>query len=207
MEEVPIPGASKYTISDDGTVMSYADRRRKDRLGSVKSVNGYTFAWSADDEIDNKDNIVKAQSTTSDIIGIAKSLLNFIIGKSEKREEKRDKIMKQIEGQKEELKKALSEGRISDAGSISSTISKLYKKFNKVGLFSAIALCFMLSGCKTIKLDPEYNQPLVLGERVFICQEKDIIEIPALVPPATKWYLVDNIGLTQWLGIPANQQP
>ena len=151
--------------------------------------------------------IFKSQSTTSDIIGIVKQVLSFFIGKSEKSAEKKDKIMKQIEEQNEELKKALSEGRISDAGSISSTISKLYKKFNKVGLFSVLALCLMLSGCKTAKLAPEYNPPLVLGERVFICKEKDIIEIPTLVPPATKWYLVDNIGLTQWLGIPANQQP
>jgi hypothetical protein len=57
-----------------------------------------------------------------------------------------------------------------------------------------------LSGCKTYQ--PDYKTPEDIGERVKIVKPGDTILIPDLTQPAKTWYLVDDIGLSTWLGIP-----
>lgn len=57
-----------------------------------------------------------------------------------------------------------------------------------------------LSGCKTYQ--PDYKTPEDLNDRVKIVKPGDTIVIPDLTEPAKTWYLVDDIGLSTWLGIP-----
>jgi hypothetical protein len=57
-----------------------------------------------------------------------------------------------------------------------------------------------LSGCKTYQ--PDYKTPEDIGERVKIVKPGDTVLIPDLTQPAKTWYLVDDIGLSTWLGIP-----
>lgn len=55
----------------------------------------------------------------------------------------------------------------------------------------------ILSGCAT-------TQPpatLVIGERVLRLAPGQTFVAPALTPPAKQWYVVDDVGLAQWLGI------
>lgn len=68
----------------------------------------------------------------------------------------------------------------------------------------AIASCILV-GC--VHKQPQYCQTVVLGERVRIVEAGDIIEIPDNMPPAKTWYLVDDVGLSIWLGIPYNHIP
>lgn len=58
----------------------------------------------------------------------------------------------------------------------------------------------ILSGCKTYQ--PDYKTPEDIGERVKIVKPGDTVLIPDLTQPAKTWYLVDDIGLSTWLGIP-----
>lgn len=71
-----------------------------------------------------------------------------------------------------------------------------------------IFLAVALTGCAVFKKgEPEYYTPVVFGERVNIVKELDIIEVPALKKPAKTWFLVDDVGLSIWLGIPYNHIP
>lgn len=150
----------------------------------------------------------KAQSTTSEVLGILKQLLGFFVSRSDRKLKKQDDIMDKIDNLKQDQKKALQEGRISDAASIAREIEQLYKKFNKIGLFSCLAICcLMFFGCKSEKVNQEFNTPLIIGERVRIVESGKTMKIPQLNPPAKKWYLVDDVGLCQWLNIPSSAQP
>lgn len=43
--------------------------------------------------------------------------------------------------------------------------------------------------------------PVVVGERVRVLRGGETVAVPAPTPPARVWYLVDNIGLAEWLGL------
>ena len=151
---------------------------------------------------------VKIQSTTSEVLGILKQLISFFVSRSDRKIKKQDEIMDKIDALKEKQKIALREGHISDASALAKEIEQLYKKFNKIGLFSCIALCcLILAGCKSEKVNQEFNTPTVIGERVRIVEPGKTMKIPQLQPPAKKWYLVDDVGLCQWLNIPTSAQP
>jgi hypothetical protein len=79
-----------------------------------------------------------------------------------------------------------------------------------IRLLAICALCALLSGCLT--QPPPPRPVLIIGERVLAPDPGTTITIPPLVPPASQWYLVDDIGLCLWLNIspPAslpNQEP
>lgn len=77
----------------------------------------------------------------------------------------------------------------------------------KALLFLAVCAC---CGCTVFRhkdKDPPYSEPVVFGERVMILKAGDIIEIEEPKPPAKTWYLVDDVGLSFWLGIPYNHIP
>lgn len=59
----------------------------------------------------------------------------------------------------------------------------------------------LLTGCSSLK--PAKVEYVVIGERINVLEPGQAITVPPLVPPASKWYLVDNVGLEGWLGIGA----
>lgn len=70
----------------------------------------------------------------------------------------------------------------------------------KAFLFAVVALC---SGCRMFSgHEHEFKGPLVIGERINTVNAGETIKVPELVPPAKTWYLVDDVGLGIWLGIP-----
>lgn len=64
-----------------------------------------------------------------------------------------------------------------------------------------IILCLILplTGCLTPP--PPQRPVLIIGQRVLAPDPGATITIPTLIPPASQWYLVDDIGLSLWLGI------
>jgi hypothetical protein len=66
------------------------------------------------------------------------------------------------------------------------------------------ALAVLCSGCCIFrgKVQPEYSNPVVYGERVLVVSPGSTVVVPPLKHPAGKWYLVDDVGLSMWLGIP-----
>ena len=63
---------------------------------------------------------------------------------------------------------------------------------------AAVAL-LLLPGCSSPK--PAKVEYVVIGERINVVEPGQVITVPSLVPPAMKWYLVDNVGLEGWLGV------
>lgn len=88
----------------------------------------------------------------------------------------------------EALQKALAEGRITDA-------AVLRRRLQQLGGAIALACLLGLSGCVT----PDAS-PLVVGERVMIVKPGPVV-VPEVKAPAKTWYLVDDVGLAEWLGI------
>ena len=86
-----------------------------------------------------------------------------------------------------ELALALKEGRVTDAGFLRKRLE---------GLGAIVLICLLLSGCKTVEVDGP-----VLGERINVVQPGAAIVVPELKAPASKWYLVDDVGLAAWLGL------
>lgn len=65
-----------------------------------------------------------------------------------------------------------------------------------------VALC---AGCAHHEV--AYHEPVVLGERIFIVRAGEYVVVPEPKPPAKTWYLVDDMGLSLWLGIPYSHIP
>jgi hypothetical protein len=62
-----------------------------------------------------------------------------------------------------------------------------------------LCLILPLSGCLTPP--PPQRPVLIIGQRVLAPDPGSTITVPPLTPPASQWYLVDDIGLSLWLGI------
>lgn len=78
-------------------------------------------------------------------------------------------------------RKALAEGRITDAARLNRQIRAL------LGL---VIVAILLSGCHTVT-----PGPLVIGERIYMPSAGETLTIPPLVDPAQRWYLVDDVAL------------
>ena len=86
-----------------------------------------------------------------------------------------------------------------------------------VGLFAAMAAilalaaaavgsCVCITGCASgapSRKSDASPHVLVVGERVRVVHAGETIVVPPCMPPARTWYLVDDEGLWQWLGIQA----
>jgi len=90
------------------------------------------------------------------------------------------------------LAKALAEGRITDAAAAHTALENL----RKGAAVLAIACCLLFAGCAT-----PAQPPLVIGERILKTTPGQTLVVPPLVAPARQWYVVDDVGLQQWLGI------
>ena len=118
-------------------------------------------------------------------------------------------IKQKIESVQAALNLALEDGRITDAQRLQKELTQLWERYRKTSgktnavlVASALSLC-LVSGCFTTKKqEPEY---IVIGERSNIVEPGQELKVPPLVPPAKKWYLVDNVGLAGWLGIGAKE--
>ena len=124
----------------------------------------------------------------SAIVYVIKLILDLLTGAAKRKKEQ------EIEAAKDELKKALAEGRTTDA---SYWMQKL-KQLTGVAVLFAI---LMLQGCLTTPPPPVTPQVVVIGERINKVKPGDTIKVPPLLAPAKQWYLVDDTGLYQWLDI------
>lgn len=70
---------------------------------------------------------------------------------------------------------------------------------------AAVGSCMFITGCASAPSRRSDAAPhvLVVGERVRVVEAGETIVVPPCMPPARTWYLVDDEGLWQWLGIQA----
>lgn len=145
-------------------------------------------------------------TTTIGVIGaVILAILALVSRNAKRREDKDAELERQISEAEEALRLALEEGRLTDAKALSDRLYDLRKKLGAgrrvppVRLMCVLAALACAAGCSSSpKKGPEY---IVIGERVNILEPGQVITVPELVPPAKKWYMVDNVGLEGWLGI------
>ena len=74
-------------------------------------------------------------------------------------------------------------------------------------VFLAI-VALVLTGCFSTKrggANPQYYTPTVIGERVWILEPGSTVVVPKPEKPARTMYMVDDVGLGMWLGIPSDR--
>lgn len=118
-------------------------------------------------------------------------------------------IMSRIEDTEKALSEALEEGRVGDAKIYAQRLDRLWRLYRRAPVgrsiastaartATAVAVLLLCCGCLGTKGKVEY---VVLGDRINIVEPGQVVTVPELIPPAKKWYLIDNKGLEGWLGI------
>lgn len=152
-------------------------------------------------------------------------LLHYLSDKANRKNEDRAIIWSEIEVKRKELAEALAEGRVSDVAILRKELEALMSRYLRgirseerkarrlrrpgggVGLLDpfyigALVACLFLTGCWSSRPSTVF----VLGERVNVVRPGSVLEIPELIKPARTWYLIDNVAIQHWLGIPVDME-
>ncbi len=167
---------------------------------------------------------IGGKSTIGIVGSVILALIGLVGGWFKYRAAGKSDIMKRIEETQEALRVALENGMITDARRLNRRLDRLWRLYRKNApvarsgsseddlntpmkvsrcLLLVAAWMFLLmalTGCGSVfgKDEPEY---VLIGERINIVEPGQDIKVPELMPPAKKWYLVDNVGLEAWLGL------
>ena len=156
----------------------------------------------------------------SSIFEFLTRLLDFITGIFSSKKEDKANLWSEILDCRAPLSVALAEGRITDVRELRIRLDSLMKQYSrrlrkyesdvrKAGRGNPVAFLFlavmalMLAGCaSTDRKKPV--EVLVIGERINVLKPGTTVQVPELVKPARMWYLLDDVAIQQWLGIPVN---
>lgn len=147
-------------------------------------------------------------------------IVRFFTGLFSDKRENRKNLWPEILAKRAQLAEALAGGRISDVVILRKELDILMRQYmngvkilerdmrrsgkSHVGIDVSviIASALIFSGCGHFKKGQQTT--FVLGDRVNIVQPGSTIEVPKLTPPAKQWYLMDNVAIQHWLGIPVD---
>lgn len=146
------------------------------------------------------------------ILGFIVELVRYFADFRSRRRQQKEELMKRLEECRKALSLALEEGRVTDAGMLAEELDELMKKCGRsarkalrsaqkaVAVVSLVCLASLFCGC--LAFSGRSKPVLITGERIHIVSPGQAVTVPALVKPAKKWYLVDNVALQHWLKIP-----
>lgn len=137
-----------------------------------------------------------AATAFGSVCAVILAVIGFFRDLMRRRDDGRKELKQRIDDMQDALNLALEEGRITDAQRLQRELSALWERYRRVVAVAAASL--LLCGCITRGRHDGY---IVIGERINIVEPGQQLVVPDLVPPAKKWYLVDNVGLAGWLGI------
>lgn len=170
---------------------------------------------------------IGGKSTVGIVGSVILALIGLVSGWIKYRAAGKSDIMKRIEETQEALRLALENGMVTDARRLNTRLDRLWRMYRRNApvqpasgasdgqdkapntpmkvsraIFLAVMaslLLMMLTGCSSFfRKDREY---VLIGERINIVEPGQQITVPELIPPAKKWYMVDNVGLEAWLGL------
>ena len=162
-------------------------------------------------------------SSVSSIFEFLSRLLDFMTGIFSSKKEDKANLWSEILDCRARLSSALAEGRITDVAVLRKELDALMKRYSRSVrdderdlrrarranpasfIFLAIiaAIAATTAGCSTTGRKKQ-TEVLVIGERIHVLEPGSDVSVPQLVPPARKWYLVDDVAILQWLGIPVD---
>lgn len=141
-------------------------------------------------------------SVLGGICAVILAIIGFFRDWRKYRSDGRQELKERIDAVQSALNLALEEGRVTDAHRLQLELRDLWEKYRKSAVVAASVLCLLCTGCISRRHDPY----IVIGERINVVEPGQEIVVPDLLPPAKKWYLVDNVGLAGWLGIEAPER-
>lgn len=141
-------------------------------------------------------------SVLGGICAVILAIIGFFRDWRKYRSDGRQELKERIDAVQSALNLALEEGRVTDAHRLQLELRDLWEKYRKSAVVAAFVLCLLCTGCISRRHDPY----IVIGERINVVEPGQEIVVPDLLPPAKKWYLVDNVGLAGWLGIEAPER-
>ena len=156
----------------------------------------------------------------SSLFEFLSSLLDFITGIFSGKKEDKKNLWAEILDRRNQLSVALAEGRITDVSVLRKELDRLMKQYSRSlrddermlkeagnGGVKCAAFCVLsvmaLCGCAHTRPKTQ-QQVLIVGERINLVKPGSDIKVPELIPPAKVWYLLDNVAIQQWLGIPVD---
>lgn len=130
------------------------------------------------------------------------AIVGFFRERRKYKADDKTELKERIDAVQSALNTALEEGMITDAKRLQEELRELWDRYRRTVTTAAVAVAASLActGCLSAKKDT--TQYVVVGERINIVEPGQQLVVPPLVPPAKKWYLVDNVGLAGWLGLP-----
>lgn len=144
-------------------------------------------------------------SSFSSFIELLLSVFRFLSDLFSRKNDEKAELKRLIEEKQSELDKAVDEGRITDIQMLREQLEQLKKRYDGRGGGASRAVCLLLaigllcSGCSHFGRKDDSSHIVVVGERVMTIEPGQTV--PALVPPAKKWYLVDSEAMKSWLNV------
>ena len=152
----------------------------------------------------------------SGILEFLSNLLRFFSELFSRKREERETLWEEIQDTRNKLVLALEEGRLTDVAVLRRRLDQLMEEYSKYTksmerkmrrgvspLHAVLLASVLMTGCMTAKSKPS-DVVLVNGDRVLLLNPGQEIVVPDLIPPAKRWYLMDNVGMQHLLGIPVD---
>lgn len=149
-------------------------------------------------------------TTGTSVVGAVCAVILAVVGFFREwrkyRSDDKKELKQKIDETQAALDVALENHMITDAHNLQIKLRELWDQYRKrdsggakTALVAASVVPMVLcSGCFTHRQD---SQAIVIGERINVVKPGQELVVPELVPPAKAWYLVDNVGLSGWLGL------
>ena len=151
--------------------------------------------------------ITTGTSVVGGLFAVILAIVGFFREGRKYRTDDKKELKQKIDETQAALDLALENNMITDAHNLQIKLRELweqYRKSSKAAVVSVSAAVLLCSGCFSAQKQPE---AIVIGERINVVKPGQELVVPDLVPPAKTWYLVDNVGLSGWLGISMKEQP
>jgi hypothetical protein len=144
-------------------------------------------------------------SSFSSVIELLLSVFRFLSDLFSRKNDEKAELKRLMDEKQAELDAAIDEGRITDIQMLREQLAKLKKRYEGRGNSVPPAICLFLAigllctGCAHFGRKDDSNHIVIVGERVMTIEPGSTV--PALVPPAKKWYLVDSEAMKSWLNV------
>jgi hypothetical protein len=144
-------------------------------------------------------------SSFSSFIELLLSVFRFLSDLFARKNDEKAELRRLIDEKQAELDKAVDDGRITDIQMLREQLDMLRKRYEGKGGVTPPVVCVLLaigvvcSGCSHFSGGKGQDHIVVVGERVMTVEPGQTV--PALVPPAKKWYLVDSEAMKSWLNV------